>query len=112
MRLPLNQIAEVLGADAPIDLEVSGYSIDTRTLEPGDLFFALPGETHDGHEYVQTAFDKGAISAVVERDTPGLPVLRVDDTLAALQTLGAWARQEWDQPVVGVTGSAGKTSTK
>jgi UDP-N-acetylmuramoyl-tripeptide--D-alanyl-D-alanine ligase len=112
MRLPLNQIAEVLECESAVDLEVSGYSIDTRTLEPGDLFFALPGETHDGHDYVQAAFDKGAISAVVERDIPGRPVLRVGDTLQALQTLGAWARQEWDQPVVGVTGSAGKTSTK
>jgi UDP-N-acetylmuramoyl-tripeptide--D-alanyl-D-alanine ligase len=112
MRLGLRDIAEVLGADAPVAIEVSGYSIDTRTLEPGDLFFALPGENHDGHEYVQAAFDKGAISAVVERDMPGLPVLRVENTLQALQVLGAWGRQEWDQPVVGVTGSAGKTSTK
>jgi UDP-N-acetylmuramoyl-tripeptide--D-alanyl-D-alanine ligase len=112
MRLPLDQVAELVGAEAPVSIEVSGYSIDTRTLEPGDLFFALRGETHDGHEYVQAAFDKGAISAVVEQEMPGLPVLRVEDTLAALQALGAWARQSWDQPVVAITGSAGKTSTK
>jgi UDP-N-acetylmuramoyl-tripeptide--D-alanyl-D-alanine ligase len=112
MRLSLSQIAEVIGAEPAIDLEVSGYSIDTRTLEPGDLFFALRGETHDGHEFVEAAFEKGAISAVVDRDTPGLPVLRVADSLAALQALGAWARQKWDQPVIAITGSAGKTSTK
>ena len=112
MRLPLTDIAGVLGVDAPVDMDVSGYSIDTRTLEPADLFFALRGETHDGHDYIQTAFDKGAVAAVVEKHMPGLPVLRVDNSLTALQTLGAWARQRWDQPVVAVTGSAGKTSTK
>ncbi|HET8546472.1 MAG TPA: UDP-N-acetylmuramoyl-tripeptide--D-alanyl-D-alanine ligase [Bryobacteraceae bacterium] len=112
MKLSLNTIARVVGAEAPVDLDVSGYSIDTRTLEPGDLFFALRGENHDGHDYVHAAFDKGANSAVVDRDIPGLPVVRVADSLKALQVLGAWARQQWDQPVVGVTGSAGKTSTK
>lgn len=92
---------------------VAGWSIDTRTLQSGDLFFALRGPNHDGHEHVPTALAKGAAGAVVERPLPDAsPLLIVDDTLAALQRLASEARREWAGQVVGVTGSAGKTTTK
>lgn len=90
----------------------SGWSIDTRTLEPGDLFFALRGENHDGHAWAGAAIERGAVAAVVERETGAPSELIVDDTLAALQRLAAQTRQEWGGTVVGVTGSAGKTTTK
>src|ERR1041385_7624274 len=76
-------------------VQISGWSIDTRTLEAGDLFFALAGPEHDGHDYVRAAFEKGAAGALVERDI-GVPHLMVvPETLAALQGLAAWARCRW-----------------
>jgi UDP-N-acetylmuramoyl-tripeptide--D-alanyl-D-alanine ligase len=99
--------------------KIKGWSIDSRTLAAGDLFFALRGPQHDGHEYIQAALAKGAAGAVVDgagavidaaAGEPNLFV--VDDTLAALQELAAWARCRWGGRVVGVTGSAGKTTTK
>jgi len=91
---------------------ISGWSIDSRTIAPGDLFIALRGPSYDGHEYAGAAFAKGACGAVVDRDL-GLPAqLVVPDTLAAMQKLAAWARCRWGGRVVGVTGSAGKTTTK
>jgi UDP-N-acetylmuramoyl-tripeptide--D-alanyl-D-alanine ligase len=90
---------------------VTGISIDTRTLQPGDLFVALRGE-RDGHDFVADAFAKGAAGALVSRDVGGGAVLRVDDTLAALTRLGEFARARSQARVVAVTGSVGKTTTK
>ena len=95
-------------------LVARGWSIDSRTIAPGDVFFAIPGGHHDGHTYVRDVFAKGAVAAVVSQcvaDAGGLQ-LRVDNTVAALQRLAAWARQRWGRTIVGVTGSAGKTTTK
>jgi len=116
MILALRDVAAVLnGADgggaAPAG-RVTGWSVDTRTLEPGDLFFALRGPQHDGHDYVPLALEKGAAAVVVERSLPGANLLLVADTLRALQDLAACARRRWGGRVVGVTGSAGKTTAK
>jgi UDP-N-acetylmuramoyl-tripeptide--D-alanyl-D-alanine ligase len=93
-----------------------GYSIDSRTLTAGDLFIAIAGERFDGHEYVQTALEKGAVGAIVAagKDVAGDPLrlLQVEDTVKALQLLGAAARRLWGKPLLAVTGSAGKTTTK
>ena len=105
------EIAEVLGSNTALDGVATGYSVDSRTIEPGDVFFALRGPAHDGHEYVATAFERGAIAAVVERDLPGA-CIQVPQTLPALQRLASWARDAWNGEVIGITGSAGKTSTK
>ena len=80
---------------------------------PGDLFFALKGENFDGHDFVPKVLEKGASAAVVSEPiaTHG-NLLRVHDTLRALQQLAEWARRYWGRPVVAITGSAGKTSTK
>ncbi|HCC56286.1 MAG TPA: UDP-N-acetylmuramoyl-tripeptide--D-alanyl-D-alanine ligase [Solibacterales bacterium] len=92
---------------------VLGWSIDTRTLAPGDLFFALRGPVHDGHDHVAAAFEKGAIGAVVDHAVPATGPLRVvSDTLAELQRIASAAREQWGGRVIGVTGSAGKTTTK
>jgi len=117
MTLGWGEVAQAMEASAsPSGPRISGWSIDTRTLEPGDLFFALRGPQRDGHDYVQAALEKGAAGAVVD-NVPGRLIgpralLMVPDTLAALQTLAGWARRGWGGKVVGVTGSAGKTTTK
>ena len=115
MNKPLRWVAAQLGLTAGTDVPVTGWSVDSRTLRPGDLYFALRGPHHDGHAYVAEVLRKGAAGVVVDRDTesaPGSPSLRVEDSLAALQTLASAARREWGGDVVGVTGSAGKTTTK
>jgi UDP-N-acetylmuramoyl-tripeptide--D-alanyl-D-alanine ligase len=105
----------VLGVPATSDARITGWSVDSRTVQPGDLFFALRGPNHDGNAYVEEARRKGAVAAVANRQDAG-EVLAVPDSLAALQDIAAWARHQWggklDRQVVGVTGSAGKTSTK
>jgi UDP-N-acetylmuramoyl-tripeptide--D-alanyl-D-alanine ligase len=86
--------------------------VDTRTQNPGDVYFALRGPNHDGHDFLPAAAEKDASALVVDHAT-GMPrELVVSDTLCALQQLGAWARRRWGGTVVGVTGSAGKTTTK
>jgi len=119
MKLPLSRIAEFLSATGEFDHKAmtSGYSIDSRTLQHGELFFAVKGENLDGHDYVEQALSKEAVAAVVRKDQLArYPVksrlLAVDDTLAALQTLATAVRRLWGKPLVGVTGSAGKTTTK
>src|ERR1700758_1332847 len=119
MKLPLSKIAEFLAAsgDFPRDEAAQGYSIDSRTVARGELFFAVKGERLDGHDFVDAALERGALAAVVRKDQlarfPGNSnLLAVDDTLAALQTLATAVRKLWGKPLVGVTGSAGKTTTK
>jgi UDP-N-acetylmuramoyl-tripeptide--D-alanyl-D-alanine ligase len=118
MKLPLWRIAEFVGSKGECDQETvaMGYSIDSRTLNPGDLFIAIAGERFDGHDYVQAALEKGAVGAIVEAgkkvDGDPLRLLQVEDSLKALQSLGAAARRLWGKPLLAVTGSAGKTTTK
>jgi UDP-N-acetylmuramoyl-tripeptide--D-alanyl-D-alanine ligase len=114
MKIRLQDIAGAIGSAAPsAEALISGWSVESRTLEEGDMFFALRGPSHDGHEYLQEAFRKGAAGAVVDEpvEAPGV-LLRVEDTLRSLQELAAWARRRWGGEVVAVTGSAGKTTAK
>jgi len=106
-------VAATGGRLAGADTEFSGVSIDTRTLERGQLFFAFSGERFDGHDFVQAAADRGAVAAVVERPVEsGLPQVVVRDVQAALTALaGAW-RRHCTALVVGVGGSNGKTTAK
>ncbi len=94
-----------------------GYSIDSRTIRSGEVFFAVQGERLDGHDFIDAALERGAIAAVVRNDQihrypEKSRLLGVDDTLVALQTLATAVRKLWGKPLVGVTGSAGKTTTK
>ncbi len=111
----MTEIATALGLETSYAGRITGFSVDTRTIAPGDLFFALQGPNHDGNAYVDAAFEGGAAAAVVtagaELRNRGA-ILAVPDTLAALQRAARWARDQWNHPVIGVTGSAGKTSTK
>ncbi len=103
--------------------EAAGYSIDSRTLAAGEVFFAVLGERFDGHAFLGAAFARGAVAAVVsrldllEQANRGAALILVDDPLLALQRLAARVRAHWiglggGRRVIGITGSAGKTTTK
>lgn len=99
-----------------LGIPVAGVSIDSRTLGVGDAFFAIRGLTHDGHEFLTEAASRGAACLVVhtvpDRLPVGVPLVLVEDTTHALGRLGAWHRARFTIPVVGVTGTNGKTTTK
>ena len=111
-----SEAARAAGGTSVSEWAAYGVSIDTRTLEPGDLFIALTGENRDGHEFVADALKKGAASALVSRRPQGVPaaapLLTVGDTQAGLEGLGRAARARSAARIVAVTGSAGKTTTK
>ncbi|WP_263357088.1 UDP-N-acetylmuramoyl-tripeptide--D-alanyl-D-alanine ligase [Acidicapsa ligni] len=128
MKLTLAEIA--LGCSAKLEAPASavgvgafvaqGYSIDSRTVGVGELFFAVRGPRVDGHDYIVSAIERGALAAVVSLNrlatlpdaALAAPLIIVEDTLVALQALAANVRRHWGKRVVAVTGSAGKTSTK
>jgi len=114
MKARLSELAVRIGAELHgADGDFRGASIDTRRVERGNLFFALPGSRVDGHDFVARAASLGAAAAVVDRlvDSPA-PQLQVMDVEAALQRAGAASRHDFDGPVIGVTGSNGKTTVK
>jgi UDP-N-acetylmuramoyl-tripeptide--D-alanyl-D-alanine ligase len=104
-------IAAATGGVASGDFSVSGVAFDSREIGPGDLFIALKGEATDGHRFLGKAVAAGAAGLLVAEATDA-PHVRVDDTMAALNALGAAARARTDVKVIGVTGSVGKTTTK
>src|ERR1051326_3200896 len=118
MKLPLWRGAGVAEANGELDPErvAMGDSSYSRPASAGDLFIAIRGERFDGHDYVAAALEKGAVAAIVQQGkTAGgdqRRLLRVEDTVKALQSLGAAARRIWGKPLLAVTGSAGKTTTK
>jgi UDP-N-acetylmuramoyl-tripeptide--D-alanyl-D-alanine ligase len=123
MKLTLEQIAHWCSGELRSSQPVrtaAGYSIDSRTLGADDLFFAVKGDRFDGHDFVAAALQRGAVGAVVARSLAAqlLPLIGdaslilVDDPLVALQQLAAAVRRHWGKRVIGVTGSAGKTTTK
>jgi UDP-N-acetylmuramoyl-tripeptide--D-alanyl-D-alanine ligase len=128
MRLSLAEAA--IGASAVLEaptsianagsLVATGYSIDSRTVAPGDLFFAVRGDRLDGHDYVAAALERGAVAALVSRQRVATlpdsvlaaPLLIAEDPLMALQALASHVRRQWGKRVLAITGSAGKTTTK
>src|SRR5271170_3741020 len=125
MKLSFERIGHWIGAEVPARPQdagsATGYSIDSRTVAQGELFFAVRGERFDGHDFVDAALARGAGAAVTSKGKlAGLPesvrdgnlLVVEDDPLAALQRLAAAVRRHWGGRVVGVTGSAGKTTTK
>jgi len=119
MKLPLSRIAEFVRGIGEFDpaAVATGYSIDSRTITHGDLFIAVKGERLDGHDFVETALAAGAVGAIIKSEEMArysckTRLIAVEDTLHALQSLGAAVRRLWGKRVVGITGSAGKTTTK
>ncbi|MCT7976720.1 UDP-N-acetylmuramoyl-tripeptide--D-alanyl-D-alanine ligase [Laspinema olomoucense] len=107
----VNPLSEELGAKQALNIIT-----DTRSLRAGEVFVALRGTQFDGHQFIGAAFDKGAIAAIVDRDyvspNSDWPLLVVSDTLAAYQAIAHWWRTQFDVPLIGITGSVGKTTTK
>jgi UDP-N-acetylmuramoyl-tripeptide--D-alanyl-D-alanine ligase len=125
LKLTLGQVADFIHAEGDFssELEAAGYSIDSRTIGAGELFFAVKGERVDGHDFVAAALANGAVGAVVAMhwlasdELDPFRLLRVPDdcedcVLSAMQTLANAVRREWGGRLIGVTGSAGKTTTK
>ena len=123
MRWTVEEVARALGVTPPGGLDalarLAGVSIDSRTVARGELFVAIHGPRHDGHNFVVAALDAGALAAVVAQDRlAGFPepvrskLFAVADTLAALQGLAQAVRTRWGRRLAAVTGSAGKTTTK
>jgi UDP-N-acetylmuramoyl-tripeptide--D-alanyl-D-alanine ligase len=106
-----DEIAAATGGTAHGSFEVSGVTFDSREVAPGDLFIAMPGTIHDGHEFVSQAIAAGAAGLIVSQPVDHPHVL-VEDTAKALQELGRAARERSRATIIGVTGSVGKTSTK
>lgn len=122
-QIPLTQLTEVLAATlhniSAQDLATSatGITTDTRSIKPGEVFVALRGTHFDGHDFVVAAIEKGAIAAITEGDAGNrlpshIPQIQVEDTLQAYQAIARWWRDQFQIPVIGVTGSVGKTTTK
>lgn len=117
MKLTLGEIVQFTGSPTGVpDQMISGWSIDTRTLPSGALYIPIRGKNHDGHAFLQAAAERGAAAALVDDrhrpEMPGMFLIRVADTLIALQQLARRARAKLRFPIIGITGSAGKTSTK
>ena len=119
IEMTLGQINEAIQGDltgAAGDIPVAVVSTDSRTIKPGQVFFALAGERFDGHSFVPEVLEAGALAVVVSKKLPQLPVsmplISVDDTLTAYGALAGWVRRQFEVTVIGVTGSAGKTTTK
>src|SRR5262249_49801348 len=122
----LEEISKAVGGklEGPGNVKVRGYSIDSRTVNAGELFFAIKGPRFDGHQFLQQAADKKAAAAVVEESAlgalyeragghrPPLQTIQVPSTVEALQELARDVRRRWGMTIIGVTGSAGKTTTK
>lgn len=117
MKKKIEQVAKWLDVKTNLkDIEITGVSINTRTLKKGDLFVPFRGEKVNGHQYVRHAIEAGASAALWQRDEPSppddLPILIVDDCQKALQEMARAYRDELPVTVIGITGSNGKTSTK
>ncbi|UBF25047.1 UDP-N-acetylmuramoyl-tripeptide--D-alanyl-D-alanine ligase [Kovacikia minuta CCNUW1] len=128
-RATVAQLSEILGAtlvnpsNIVGSIPAAGITTDTRSLQPGEVFLALRGEKFDGHNFIGTAVDKGAIAAIVDAQFPVLDfgfdgqnskfsLLQVSDTLQAYQAIARWWRDQFTIPVIAITGSVGKTTTK
>jgi UDP-N-acetylmuramoyl-tripeptide--D-alanyl-D-alanine ligase len=117
----LNQLAQVLAAKpvlskTEITAQFTGINTDSRTIKPSEVFVALRGEKFDGHKFVSAAIEKGAIAAIVDSGfqspNESIPFLQVENTLKAYQQIAHWWRQQFSIPVIAITGSVGKTTTK
>jgi UDP-N-acetylmuramoyl-tripeptide--D-alanyl-D-alanine ligase len=109
-----SELSQTFGPPSgPLEKAATGVSIDTRTLKPGDLFIAIKGDTHDGHDHVARAFEAGAAAALVSRPIAAVgPQFLVDDTLRGMERLGEAARRRSGARILAITGSVGKTSAK
>jgi UDP-N-acetylmuramoyl-tripeptide--D-alanyl-D-alanine ligase len=117
IRMDMRAVAEATGGHLMqngASVELQGISTDSRTVQPGDLFVPLRGDNFDGHDYLTQAIQRGAAACLSEEMIGGLlvPVIKVNDTLKALGDLAAAVRRQFAGPVIGITGTSGKTTCK
>ncbi|MGF1541730.1 MAG: UDP-N-acetylmuramoyl-tripeptide--D-alanyl-D-alanine ligase [Pleurocapsa sp.] len=121
LSFPLLELRTILNTNpsnttnTALNKPITGVTTDTRTLQAGDLFVALVGDQFDGHDFTDTAISRGAAALIVSRPlslSPEIPQFIVTDTLQAYQQIASWWRDRFEIPIIGVTGSVGKTSTK
>ena len=116
MNLTLGEIARIFPENTlalPADIVVADFCQDTRKITAGSLYIAIRGEHHDGHDFITDAFAKGAVAALVSRAQPGLAnCFLCDDTVQGLGVLAHYYRKKFSQPLIAITGSSGKTTTK
>jgi UDP-N-acetylmuramoyl-tripeptide--D-alanyl-D-alanine ligase len=121
--LSLNQLAQLLSFQDKADISfspdrlVSGINTDSRSIEPGQAFLALKGDNFNGHDFIDMAIEKGAATLIVDQpvsvnSSSNIPVFLVKNTLETYQQLGQWWRNQFTIPVIAITGSVGKTTTK
>ena len=112
--MDLNQLAQISkGRLIGKSVNFEGFSIDSRTISPGELYISLLGKNFDGHEFLTEAKQKGASAAVVSQSTHiDFPQILVDDTFDFMSSVAAYNRNEFRGKVIGITGTNGKTSTK
>jgi UDP-N-acetylmuramoyl-tripeptide--D-alanyl-D-alanine ligase len=113
-RMKLSEIVQAVEGSFgyPSDIEITSVSTDTRTIKPGSVFIALKGENFDGHDYGAKACELGAEAVIAERAIEGAKCIVVDSTARALLQLAGYYRRKFDIPLIGITGSVGKTTTK
>ncbi len=121
--LSLNQLAQLLSLQNKGDISfspdslVSGINTDSRSIEPGQAFLALKGDNFNGHDFIDMAIKRGAATLIVDQpvsvnSSSNIPVFLVHNTLETYQQLGHWWRNQFTIPVIAITGSVGKTTTK
>ena len=119
-KLSIENLAKIIKAGHKTlgtSYDVTDVSTDSRSIKPGDCFFAISGDNFDGHNFLADVFAQGAACAVVSKDIPadefpGKATLRVSDTIKALGDLACWYRNDCKFKVIAITGSAGKTTTR
>lgn len=111
--LRVSEIAKVCGGEFNIDTEITSVAIDTRKIEKGCLFICIKGERFDAHRFIDEAFEKGAAAVMISEDVKiDKPYIKVDDTAKQMLSLAGYYRSKFDVPIVALTGSVGKTTTK
>lgn len=111
--LRVSEIAKVCGGEFNIDTEITSVAIDTRKIEKGCLFICIKGERFDAHRFIDEAFEKGAAAVMISEDVKiDMPYIKVDDTAKQMLSLAGYYRSKFDIPIVALTGSVGKTTTK
>ncbi len=111
--LRVSEIAKVCGGEFNIDTEITSVAIDTRKIEKGCLFICIKGDRFDAHRFIDEAFEKGATAVMISEDVKiDKPYIKVDDTAKQMLSLAGYYRSKFDIPIVALTGSVGKTTTK
>ena len=112
--MTINELIKIIKGESILDsnVKVKCIKTDTRKVQKGDIFIALKGNNYDGHDYVEEAINKGCIACIVDRDIDNSKCIKVNDTYECLYDIGKYIRNKYNIPLIAITGSNGKTTTK